>query len=270
MVLTNWIIALEKPSSWIFSGVSNEVRKVVLKDLGLIEFQVKDDKSPDKNANVPGVEAQKIIKTIINQSKVLNAEDTAYSLVAPPILHLNRELANRMPHITEHETQNIDELQVKTMMESRFMWDDCFKLVNTTRMKRIALMYLELCDSKNMIVQGLKWKKIHKGKPSKVTNFGDNESTRKILKKDIDDFLESKHLWSEYKNVFNQQIPEDPGTDTETWNGITSYPPIWEQKETTKLNYNHQKIMITNFSHLAVQHQHSNTSVIICLSALLV
>jgi len=219
MVLTNCIIALEKPSSWIFSGVSNETRKLLLTDLNHIEYQVKNDSSPNKTVNVPSSETQKIIKSTINQSKVLEDKNNEYPLLSPPILHLDPELAHRMPHITEHETQNIDEYQINTMKESRFMWDDCFKLVNTTRMKRIALMYLEMCESQNMIDQGLKWKKIHKGKPSKITNFGDNESTRKILKKDIDDFLEFKHLWSVYKAVFNQQIPKDPGTDKETWDG---------------------------------------------------
>jgi hypothetical protein len=122
-----------------------------------------------------------------------------------------------MPLYDDNEIKSFSEPQLDKMRNSRMFWEGKFPLVNVSRMKRLALVYMELSDVKNLNKQAAKWVNKHGGVPSKATKFGDNDSTVTIVKDDIKALMENKDLWKRHRAVFSKRFGTD---DTDNANVV--------------------------------------------------
>jgi hypothetical protein len=106
--------------------------------------------------------------------------------------------------------------QLDKMKSTRMWWMGIFPLVNVSRMKRLALIYLELCPDTKLNTQASKWINLHKGRPSTATRLGKNDKTTEILKGDIKALMDNKSLWKKYKKLF-RKIPDYDTEDVEDY-----------------------------------------------------
>jgi len=149
---------------------------------------------------------------LVDGCSVLTMDGTDIKFVGEKKTPMNQILLRTMPIYKDNEIESFSDDQINTMCKSRMWWNGKFALVNVSRMKRLAMMYLELCDDKRMIPAASKWCNNHKGRPSSATNFGKNETTAKIMKEDIKTLKRNRQLWRKHKKVLNAKFPTDPAT----------------------------------------------------------
>jgi hypothetical protein len=213
--MTLCIVVLDKPAPYLFSGISNRDAKSFIAIIPKIKDKILD-------INDVTMSASSKVRKKIEIEALVEACDSV-SLVNGKILFtgttkttLDEVLIRSMPLYTTSEIESFSSEQLLQMMKTRMRWKYNFSLVNISRMKRIALIYLELCPKARMINQGVKWINKHEGRPTKATKFGKNEKTIEIMKDDIKKLSDSRKLWIIYKKEFRRSIPADKVIETET------------------------------------------------------
>lgn len=201
MSLALCIVVLDKPSSWIFGGMKNSDVKVTAKafeDLKMLIEQWKEA-GPD---DVKDFHLSKM-EELVKKCPYLALSGRNVNIAIPEKAALGTKLVDSMPLYEDHELESLDDDQIGNMSKVRSFWKEEFRGVNVSRMKRIAMMYLELCDEGKMIKQGKDWIRNHGGKPSRATKHGNNNETIGINKKSIQDFMSEDSYWRKYRKVFN-------------------------------------------------------------------
>jgi len=209
--LTLSIIVLDKPTTYLFGGMKNSEIKMMSEIYPRIVSLIADinmDGMSQANIEVK----QMGLKMLVDGCSVLTMDGTDIKFVGEKKTPMDQTLLRTMPMYKDNEIESFSDDQINTMCKSRMWWNGKFALVNVSRMKRLAMMYLELCDDKKMIPAASKWCNNHKGRPSSATNFGKNETTAKIMKEDIKVLKRNRQLWRKHKKVLNAKFPRDPAT----------------------------------------------------------
>jgi hypothetical protein len=197
------MVILSKPTSYLFGGIKNEDKK---------KFQELIEQIKAKTSNISDLSedaAKKVeffIKMAIDQCPIAKLEDGAVRFSGEMKATLDEKLMRSMPVFSTSEIQSFDDDQLQRMIEVRKWWKGSFKLVNVSRMKRLALLYLEMAPQNHMPIQAKKWINNHRGRPSRATNFGNNEETTRILKEDIGQLMADKEMWKKYKKIFSHEL----------------------------------------------------------------
>mmetsp|Transcript_11025 Transcript_11025/g.16579 ORF Transcript_11025/g.16579 Transcript_11025/m.16579 type:complete len:336 (+) Transcript_11025:66-1073(+) len=200
------LVVLSKPSSYLMGGIRNEERKeymeVVKKLLPRLEnYEYAEGIMKDR--------LKEQMELIVDECKVMKLVDGVAIFDGEKKSTMDELLTRSMPLFTSSEIESFDVDQINNMKSVRMWWKGRFKLVNVSRMKRLAMMYLELCPQHKLNSQGAKWINSHGGRPSKATKFGTNSETERILKEDIGQMKADKALWAEYKNVFLKKLHDE-------------------------------------------------------------
>jgi hypothetical protein len=229
------IIILDKPTSWLFGGISNEVKKQITSGLGKIaELRAEYDASTSDDVK-NSIRAKILAQISLNDYLEIDNNGSSITIVAKKKSTLDSVLTRSMSLFTDSDIESFDEEQLKKMIAVRMWWQGDMSLVNVSRMKRVALMYLELCSPKKMITPGVKWIKNHGGKPSSMKNYGKNEQTKIIMKSDVENFMKNKSYWKDHKDVFNVKVSKDSDasvtgdnkqltTDMEAFKAMCAFP----------------------------------------------
>lgn len=200
------LIVLSKPSSYLMGGIKNEERKEYMEAVKKLSTRSENYEYAE------GTMKDRIrdqMELIVDECKVMKLENGVAVFDGEKKSTMNELLTRSMPLFTSNEIESFDEDQINNMKAVRMWWKGIFKLANVSRMKRLALMYLELCPQQKLNTQGVKWINSHGGRPSKATKFGTNSETERILKEDIGQMKADKALWAIYKNVFSKKLHDE-------------------------------------------------------------
>jgi len=200
------LVVLSKPSSYLMGGIKNEDRKEYMEVMKKLSARFENYGYADGNMKE---RLRDQIKLAVDECKVMKLVDGKTVFDGEKKSTMDELLARSMPLFTSNEIESFDVEQINNMKAVRMWWTGIFKLVNVSRMKRLALMYLELCPQNKLNTQGVKWINSHGGRPSKATKFGNNSETERILKEDISQMKTDKALWADYKNVFSKKLHDD-------------------------------------------------------------
>jgi hypothetical protein len=207
------IIILDKPTSWLFGGISNDVKKSITSSLTKIaELSAEAEASTSTDVKTALI-AKIMAQVSLNENLDLNADDSQVIVSVAKKSTLSTTLCRSMALFNDVDLESFDESQLNKMKAVRMWWQNNMALVNVSRMKRVALMYLEMCLPARMITPAVKWMKNHDGKPSKMKVFGSNELTKTIMKADVDKFVKNKKYWKDHRGVFNVHFLRDPNAD---------------------------------------------------------
>jgi hypothetical protein len=119
----------------------------------------------------------------------------------------DESLARWLPKLTASELKNQTKEARAASIKARTFWKKEFKDVNMSKVKRIALLSLQL--RKQNTPQALQWKKNHKGKPTQAKpRTKESEETKRIFIEIMNDFKACKKEWStkEIKAAFNRTV----------------------------------------------------------------
>lgn len=204
VTLVACIAVLDKPSSWLFGGVQNSETKDVLNLRNTFE----KERSEMVRAQSDDVKKYHVdrIKEIVDECKHLKLVGDVITLDVHGKSTFDTKLIDYMSMFEDHEIMSLTAEQITAMSLVRSFWKDDFRGVNVSRMKRVALMYLELCDEKKMISQASQWIKNHGGRPSQANKFGKATKTIEINKASLSEFISDKQYWQKHKSVFNIQL----------------------------------------------------------------
>jgi hypothetical protein len=205
--MTLCMAILDKPTSYLFGGVSNRKRKTINAVLQrVVEANLELENAEDEQQMMY---ARQRVKSIIEGCEHLRLEEDTVDLQEVGKDGVDVGLIRSCSLYTDSEIDSFDPEQILNMRSVRSWWKDEFTLVNVSRMKRAAIMYLELCN-KDPITGAYKWRVNHGGKPSAMKIFGKNTDTSNIMKSDIEKFIKDKELWSRFKDIFNVKLGKDP------------------------------------------------------------
>jgi hypothetical protein len=201
------IAMLDKPSPWLFGGISNEKRKAMMSTVTKMKELDESINKATSDDNVPTIYQQASVMMSLDENMSIT-DDNVIGLKTAKKKSLSVMLCRSMSMYTENEIMSFEPEQLQKMALVRCWWVRPFQLVNVSRMKRVALMYMELC-TRQKIRQALQWEKNHGGKPSRVTSYGKNLKTTEILKLDIENFVSKKSYWIRHKETFDISIRAD-------------------------------------------------------------
>jgi hypothetical protein len=176
-----------------------------------------DDLSDTNLADASVARKEAVLNSIIISCSVLDIDKGNLVYTGDDKNALSQNLLRSMPLYDDNEIKSFSDPQLDKMRNSRMFWEGKFPLVNVSRMKRLALVYMELSDVKNLNKQAAKWVNKHGGIPSKATKFGDVDSTVTIVKDDIKALMENKDLWKRHRAVFSKRFGTD---DTDNANVV--------------------------------------------------
>lgn len=202
------IVVLDKPTSYVFGGMN----KAELNEFSTVIGKLQEHSRELEDPNItPTGRLMKIatIKNLVDSCNVLEVQDGRLAFTGENKTCLDQVLLRSMPLYTDSEIESFSDSQLQKMRASRMFWEGNFSLVNVSRMKRLAMIYMELTKAKHLIKQSAKWINKHGGIPSKATKFGKNEETVKILQDDIKNLVDNKELWKKHKKVFNTAMTAD-------------------------------------------------------------
>lgn len=200
------LVVLSKPSSYLMGGIKNEERKEYMEVMKKLSSRFENYEYAE---GVMKDRLREQMELIVDECKVMKLVDGVAIFDGEKKSTMDELLTRSMPLFTSNEIESFDVDQVNNMKSVRMWWKGRFKLVNVSRMKRLAMMYLELCPQHKLNTQGAKWINNHGGRPTKATKFGTNSETERILKEDISQMKADKALWAEYKNVFSKKLHDD-------------------------------------------------------------
>jgi hypothetical protein len=193
------VMSLDKPSSWLFSGRSNEDNKKIAKKLEELSRLSKVDNLTD--------DATK--RAIDNLVEIVQSEP-ALQIVHDEILlvdsggnKVGKDLHRYLPHYEQSELNSFSDEDLNKMRATRCFWDLDFRTVNISKLKRVGLMYLELHGSDNKLPIADQYIKIKGGRPTKMSKFGKNAETVRIMTDIVNNFKADRDMWSKYRRTFS-------------------------------------------------------------------
>jgi hypothetical protein len=197
---------LDKPVSYLFGGIRNSERKVFMKTFPQIhEFYSLTLSDDQEIAN----KAEAKMNMLVEECEFMDIKDNKVVYTGDKKSSMSTTLTRSMSLFTKNEIESFSEQQYQEMKSVRVWWESRFKLVNVTRMKRIALLYLQLCPKGLLITQGAKWINKHGGRPLSATKFSKNATTAEILKSDIENMKNDTELWHGYKSEFKINLVDN-------------------------------------------------------------
>jgi hypothetical protein len=207
--LTCCIIVLDKPTSWLFGGIKNEVKKAVqisYTKIGGFMAEYNNTESDDIKENL----RTKIAAIVESDPNLALGENgNSINLACSLKSTVDSKLVRSMALLNDNDIESFDNDQLIKMKAVRMWWKGSLKLVNVSRMKRVAMMYLEMCPLRFMITPGIKWIKKHQGRPSNMEVYGTNAKTKEIMKADVEKFIKNKKYWKGFKKVFSDKLGID-------------------------------------------------------------
>lgn len=195
------VVLLDKPVTWLFAGMKNEQKNIYSETLDKINVklvELNEDETSDTRKDRITVE----IETMAEACEYMEEVGGLLTYCGEKKTMMNEVLCRSLALYSDVEIESFKNDQLTKMATVRRWWKGAFKLVNVTRMKRLALMYMEMCPKKYLNQQAAKWVNKHNGIPSKANRFGSNVKTEEIIKLDIKEFMEDKSHWKKYRSVF--------------------------------------------------------------------
>lgn len=124
--------------------------------------------------------------------------------MAKPVVDVS--VALYLPKISDADIAAMDVMDKAKMDKNRLTWPDEFKKINTSRIRRVALLGLQLCTRKTDLMD--KWYVLYQGRPAvavvpvKVTG-----PTRTIKEGDLSSFKNAKGIWSSATVIGHFALP---------------------------------------------------------------
>jgi hypothetical protein len=133
----------------LFGGVKNQDTKDFLEALpGLYDLleEIHDVEISKRQLSMKMAK----LSGILDSTKIMALTSEGIQYVGDKKEQLNVDLIRSMPVFDSNDMSSFDSEQMDRMRRTRMWWMGSFPLVNISRMKRLALIYLELCPDKKL------------------------------------------------------------------------------------------------------------------------